>query len=134
MRFIRLTEEETVQLKELQKSSTNHRVRSRCLCLLLSDYKTSAIQVSRLVGVHRNTVDTLFNKWDSAHTDQKMSVLFSAKGQGAKMKLAPMAELIPQLVEKHSRNLKPVLEILEKEYSIKISKRTLQNFLKGTRL
>jgi transposase len=134
MRFIRLTEEEKVQLKELQKSSTNHRVRSRCLCLLLSDYKTSAIQVSRLVGVHRNTVDTLFNKWDSAHTDQKMSVLFSAKGQGAKVKLAPMTELIPQLVEKHSRNLKPVLEILEKEYSIKISKRTLQNFLKGTRL
>lgn len=134
MRFIRLTEEERVRLTELQKSSKSHVIRRRCLCLLLSDNNISAIQVSRLVGVHRNTVDTLFNKWDSVDGEQRVAVLFSAKGQGAKVKLAPVADLLPQLVEKYSRNLKPILETLEKEHSIKVSKLTLQNFLKGTQL
>lgn len=117
-----------------RKGSTHMGFSRRCLCLLLSDNNISAIQVSRLVGVHRNTVDTLFNKWDSVDGEQRLAVLFSAKGQGAKVKLAPVADLLPQLVEKYSRNLKPILETLEKEHSIKVSKLTLQNFLKGTQL
>lgn len=124
MRFIRFTEEERARLTELQKSSKSHVIRRRCLCLLLSDKNTSAIQVSRLAGVHRNTVDTLFNKWDSADGEQKIAVLSSAKRQGAKVKLAPVADLLPPLVEKYSRNLKPILEMIEKEHSIKVSKLT----------
>lgn len=134
MRFIRLIKEERAQLAELQKSSESHVIRRRCLCLLLSDTNISAIQVSRLAGVLRNTVDILFNKWDSAGGEQKIAVLSSAKGQGAKVKLDPVADLLPQLVEKYSRNLKSILETLEKEHSIKVSKLTLWNFLKGTQL
>lgn len=91
---------------------------------ILSDKNTSAIQVSRIAGVHRNTVGTLFNKWDSADGEQKIAVLSSAKRQGAKVKLAPVADLLPPLVEKYSRNLKPILEMIEKEHSIKVSKLT----------
>lgn len=134
MRFIRLTKEDQVQLEELQRTSSNFVVRRRCLILLLSGRGTPVGQIVRLVGTHRNTVDRLFNKWDSATADDKISALLPVKGQGAKVKLAPVAELLPGLVEKHNCNLKPILHTLEKEHSVKVSKRTLQDFFKGAGL
>jgi transposase len=134
MRYITLTEEEQQQLEDLQKTSANFVVRARCLCLLLSNKGNSMAEVSRLVNVHWHTVERLFNKWNVADGESKLLALYSAKGQGAKIKLLAVAELLPDLVEKHNRNLKPVLDILEKEHSIKVSKVTLLNFLKGARL
>jgi|UPI00037E16E0 transposase len=70
----------------------------------------------------------------SALPENKLSTLSIAPGRGAKVKLEPVAELLPALVEKYSRNLKPILDVLEKEHSIQVSKVTLKNFLKGVGL
>lgn len=82
------------------------------------------------MNVHWHTVDRLFNKWNDADSDEKFSALHSASGQGAKIKLKPVAVRLPELVEKHSRNLKLILDTLEEGHNIKVGKITLQNFLK----
>lgn len=133
MKTVRLTEEEKLQLEALQKQSTSFVIRDRCMCLLLSNSGHSITQVSKLLGFHRHTVERLIDKWDSM-VDNKFTVLQSAKGKGAKLKLEPVADILPELIEQHNRNLKPILEILEKEHSIKVCKLTLQSFLKGTGL
>ena len=104
------------------------------MCLLLSDKGNSLVDVAKLLNIHWNTVSRLLDKWSSVDNGNKFSVLHSAKGQGAKIKLEPVAELLPDLVEKYSRNLKPILDVLEKEHSIIVSKVTLQSFLKGAGL
>lgn len=134
MSCIRLTEAERQELENLHKTCLSFVVRERCFSLLLSDKGNSVTQVSRLTNRHRHTVEKLFSRWSDAPAHERLTNLFSAKGQGAKIKLKPVAELLPDLVEQHSRNLKPIFAVLEKEHSIKVSKKTLQNFLKGSRL
>lgn len=134
MRYISLTEEEKQQLTELQKTSGNSVVRERSLCLLLSDKRYNVKEIASLTNLCRQTISTLLTTWESALAQNKLSTLSIASGRGAKVKLEPVAEFLPDLVEKHSRNLKPILDALEKEHSIKVSKATLQGFLKGAGL
>ena len=134
MRHITLTETETAQLEDLYKNCPNSVVRQRSLCILLSSKGYSMLEVSIMLDIHRHTVRRLANKWDRASDEDKLLVLYTAKGQGAKLKLESVAELLPSLVERHNRNLKPILDTLEKDHGIKVCKQTLRNFLKGTGL
>lgn len=83
------------------------------------------IEVSRLVGIDRQTVRRLIHKWDAANEQTRFSVLFPQQGRGAKVKLSAVADILPELIEQHNRNLKLILEILEKEHSIKVCKSML---------
>lgn len=134
MRYIRLSEEEKNQLEELFKTSDNWVVRRRCQILLLSNNGNSLVEVADSLAIHWNTVSRLLDKWETCEAGAKLSALASINGQGAKVKLQPVAAILPDLIEQHNRNLKPILEILENEYSIKVCKLTLQNFLKCTGL
>jgi transposase len=134
MRNIILTEQERVELKELQKNSSNSVVRSRSLFILLSDNFHSISEISRITKCDRQSITRLFNAWDSSISKDKLKTLSIAPGRGAKLKLKDVAHLLPGMVEEHSRNLNLVLFILDNEYGIKICKLTLQNFLKGNRL
>jgi transposase len=131
MRYIRLTEEERQGLEDLHKSSLNSVVRERSFCLLLSDKGNSMKAISRITGVEWLTIVRRFNSWDQAAANEKFTTLFIAVGRGPKVKLNDVKDLLPKLVEKHNRNLNPILEILEKEHNIKVCKLTLHNFLKG---
>jgi transposase len=134
MRYIRLTEEEKQRLTNLHKTSTNSVVRERSFMLLLSGNGMYVNEISSLFKHTRHTVSKLLSTWENGEDVQRFEALRVAKGRGAKVRLSPVAEMLPELVEKHSRNLKPILAILENEYSIKVSKQTLQNFLKGAGL
>jgi len=134
MRQLTLSIEEQQKVENLYNTSPNRVVRERCLCILLSNQGNSMTKVSKAVNVSWRTVVRLLNKWDALDSNQKLTALYTAKGQGAKVKLKPVADLLPDLVEAHNRNLNPVLDILEKEHSIKVCKLTLQNFLKGAGL
>lgn len=134
MRYISLTEEEKHQLTVLQKASGNSVVRERSLCLLLSDKRFNVKEIASLTNLCRQTISTLLTTWESALPENKLSTLCIAPGRGAKVKLEPVAGLLPDLVEKHSRNLKPILDALQKEHSIQVSKVTLQSFFKGAGL
>ena len=134
MRFIVLTNSEREQLEKIQKTSTNFIERSRRLQILLSDRKNSMAEVSRISKVDLQAVIRLFNAWDSASAENKINTLSIASGRGPKVKLEQVRDKLPEMVEKHSRNLNPILHWLDIEYNIKICKQTLRTFLKDARL
>lgn len=134
MRKVVLSQLEKEKLTNLQKYSDNLVVRKRSLWLLLSNQGNSMSKVAKMAGVDYTAVERLLNSWEKSEPENRFSVLKQAKGQGAKVKLKPIEKQIPELMEKHDRNLKFVLQDIENQYDIKICKITLQNFLKVTGL
>ncbi len=134
MRYIILTIEEREQLEHSYKTSTNFIERSRSFQILLSDKKKSMAEVSRITNIDIQAIVRLFNAWDSASAENKMSTLSIASGRGPKVKLEQVRDKLPEMVEKHCRNLKPILHWLDIEHDIKICKQTLRTFLKDDRL
>lgn len=110
MRYIGLMEEEKFQFEDLQKSSINHAVRQRYLCLLLSEKKNSMIATLRFVDNGKLTTKRQLDKWDCFPNGSLLFYLFPLKGQGAKVKLEPISPMLSELKEVQNRNLKPMLE------------------------
>lgn len=103
--------------------------------LKLSVDKKSIMEISRIMKVGRLRVTLFFNAWEAAKTlKDKQETLGIKKGRGAKLKLEKVADILPELVKENSRNLNVVLDILEREHQIKITKQTLINFLKETKI
>ena len=103
--------------------------------LKLSGDKKSMMEISRIMKVGRLRVTLFFNAWESAKTLKvKQETLGVKKGRGAKLKLKIVADILPELVKENSRNLNVVLEILEREHQLKMTKQTLITFLKGTKI
>jgi hypothetical protein len=134
MRYIVLTDQEREKLEQTYKLSTNFIERSRSLQLLLSDKRNSMAEVSRQSNTDIQAVVRLFNAWDSSAEEDKMKTLSVASGRGPKFKLEQVRDKLPELVEKHSRNLNPIIHCLDIEHNIRICKQTLQTFLKDARL
>jgi transposase len=135
MRYIVLLEEELKVIDYLYKKSNNSVVRERCMFLKLSTDKKSMMEISRIMKVGRLRITLFFNAWEKAKTlKDKQETLSIKKGRGAKLKLKKVADLLPELVKEYSRNLNVVLEILEREHQIKMTKQTLINFLKDTKI
>lgn len=131
MRFIELTEEESILVENLYKNSDSSVVRERCMFLRLSAQKKSMMEISRIMQVGRLRVTLFFNAWEQAENlSEKQKTLSIKTGRGAKLKLDPIKDILPDLVKENSRNLNVVLNILEREHEIKITKPTLRNFLK----
>ena len=131
MRFIELTEEESILVENLYNNSDSSVVRERCMFLRLSAQKKSMMEISRIMQVGRLRVTLFFNAWEQAENlSEKQKTLSIKTGRGAKLKLDPVKDILPDLVKENSRNLNVVLNILEREHEIKITKPTLRNFLK----
>lgn len=131
MRFIELTEEESILVENLYKNSDSSVVRERFMFLRLSAQKKSMMEISRIMQVGRLRVTLFFNAWEQAENlSEKQKTLSIKTGRGAKLKLDPVKDILPDLVKENSRNLNVVLNILEREHEIKITKPTLRNFLK----
>jgi len=130
MRYVTLKTEEIIALELLYKSAIDNSTRKRSHCLLLSHQKRKITDLSKVFGVNRRTIKRWLDDWAK-------SGLYSlpiSPGRGVKTRLKGYEEVIETQLELHSRNVKNVLLHLEKEHSIKICKRTLQNFLKDTGL
>lgn len=135
MRFITLTEEEKILVNKLEKESPNHITRLRCNLLKLSNKKRSMKEISRLTDIKWLRIVELFNAWEKAENlEEKKKTLSIKQGRGAKVKLEPVKEILPELVKENSRNLNVVLSILAEKHQINICKVTLQNFLKEAKI
>ena len=134
MRYIHFEESEKIRLIHLSKTSPNFIIRDRSSYLLFSSRGFSIAQIALFVDVSRYTIARLFDAWELLSVEDKFSALSTGTGRGAKNKLESIKRLIPAMVEEHNRNLNPILEQIEQEHGIKISKHTLQLFLKGSRL
>jgi len=134
MRHIVLTKNEIAKLTSIQKHGKNMLERNRSMCLLLSNQKHSMSEVARLMNIDRMTVVRLLDAWENSSVDKRFDVLYRVEGQGAKVKLESVRDKIPELLEKHNRTTKLILEDLEKNYNIKVCKITLHTFLKSAGL
>jgi len=130
MRYVILKTEEIKALQVLYKSALDNSTRKRSHCLLLSHQKRTITDLSEVYGVNRRTIERWLNDWAVSGIDS-LPIL---PGRGVKTRLNGYEEVIAKQLELHSRNIKNVLLHLEKEYNIKICKKTLQNFLKDTGL
>lgn len=91
MRYITLEEEQREELENLYNTSSSSVIRKRCFCLLLSNKSNSMATISRIMNISSRTISRLLDKWDAATADNKLSSLYSTEGQGAKVKLEPVA-------------------------------------------
>ena len=130
MRYVILKTEEIIALEVLYKSALDNSTRKRSHCLLLSHQKRTITDLSKVFEVSRRTIERWLNDWAISGLDS-LPIL---PGRGVKTRLKGYEDEIAKQLELHSRNIKNVLLYFEEEHNIKICKKTLQNFLKGTGL
>jgi transposase len=129
MRYVTLKTEE-IEALELASKNADNTIRNRSHCLLLSHQRRTIIDLASIFNVSRRTIERWLDKWEK----EGLSSLPMVCGRGVKTRLKGLELEVSELVEANSRNLKGVLLELEEKYNIKICKKTLQNFLKGTGL
>ena len=130
MRYVTLNIDEIKALEVLCKSALDSSTRKRSHCLLLSHQKRTITDLSKVFEVNRRTIERWLNDWALSGLDS-LPIL---PGRGVKTRLKGYEDEIAKQLELHSRNIKNVLLYFEEEHNIKICKKTLQNFLKGTGL
>jgi transposase len=130
MRYVNLSIEEIEVLESLQKNSTNNAERERCKCLLLSHQKWTIIDLSNIFNVSRRTIERWYVKWET----QGVNSLSIEPGRGVKTRLKGYEKEVSEQLELHNRNLKNVITYFKDRHKIIICIRTLQNFLKDTKL
>ena len=130
MRYIILKTEEILALELLFKTSTNNTIRKRSQCLLLSHQKRTIIDLSKVFGINRRTIERWFDSW----VLKGVKSLSFESGRGVKTRLKGYEKEVSQQVELHSRNLKNVISYFKENHNIIICKKTLQNFLKDAQL
>jgi hypothetical protein len=128
MRFIREINPETKKmLNRIYKFSKNHEVRRRAQAVLLSyDGKT----IEELILIFKVTRKTIYN-WFTSWEDKKLIGLYNRKGRGRKplFKLLQKQEVI-QWVKKHPKNLNTVVNKINQEWGIRVSKETVKRTIK----
>ena len=130
MRYIILKTEEILALELLFKTSTNNTIRKRSQCLLLSHQKRTIIDLSKVFGINRRTIERWFDSWVLNGVES----LPIEPGRGVKARLKGYEKEVLQQVELHSRNLKNVISYFKEHHNIIICKKTLQNFLKDAQI
>ncbi len=130
MRYITLKKEEIEELEYLHQNSLNNTVRKRSQCLVLSHKRHKINDLASIFKVSRRTIERWYDSWIEIGVDS----LSIADGRGAKILLKNYSLEVSQQLELHNRNLKNVLIYFEEQHNIIICKKTLQIFLKVTRL
>ena len=130
MRYIKLNIEDLKKLERLHRKDGSATVRKRSQCLVLSHQGRKITDLAGIFNVSRRTIERWFDGWDK----KGLESLRVQPGRGARTRLKGLEDEVAKQLELHNRNLKNVLDHLEKQHKIKICKKTLQNFLKDTGL
>lgn len=129
-RFIRLNESQRSTLEKGFRSGKGAAFRQRCRYLLLSDQGYDAVQIAEIFGTTRQAVYRWFNRFEK----EGIAGLRTRKRKGAPPKLEvtneQTVEHVKRLIEEEPRNLNAVVARIEKELDVKLSRRTLNRFLK----
>lgn len=128
MRFIRELNPETRKLLErISKESKSRQARERARCIILSFEGFSIEQLMAIFAVGRKTIYNWFTRWE----DQGLLGLYDQKGRGRKPKFnQEQEEQIKEWAKTEPKNLKKVLEKVNKDWGIKTSKDTIKRILK----
>ena len=131
MRFIELEDSEK---EELMRRYANHKsttVRKRVQALILSSQYYSRKGIREATGMSRTTLSRFFKEWENMELSERIDTLFIKDGRGAKPKLDSIIEKLPDLAERYNGRISVILRVLEENYGIKVSRPTLQKYLKA---
>ena len=129
MRLITQISPETIKLLwRIYRQSQRLAVRQRAHCILLSAQGMSIVQLMQIFNVSRKTIHNWFVAWE-AH---KLAGLCDRPGRGRKPTFTPeQQEQIKQWANQSPKQLKRVLQNIEEEWKIKVSKDTVKRVLKS---
>ena len=123
-----LSPETTKLLWRIYRQSNRLAIRQRAHCILLSAQGMSIGQLMQIFDVSRKTIHNWFVAWES----QKLVGLCDRTGRGRKPTFTPeQQEQIKQWVNESPKQLKRVLQNIEEEWKIKVSKDTIKRVLKS---
>lgn len=131
MRYIKLTEEEIQELISMELATISKPLRNRVKCLLMSHKGAKVKELCLYFEVVPKTIYEWFDLWDKGGC---VGILHkSGTGRKAKLKDIPL-EVIEELVKKYPRSLKGVIAELIENYSLTISIRTLNRYIKKAKI
>ncbi|HID69936.1 MAG TPA: IS630 family transposase [Desulfobacterales bacterium] len=126
-----LTEAETLSLQSMNRAHPRTWTRVRANAILLSHEGQPLQAIASIHGVSRQTVSIWLKNWET----KGLCGLIDKSGRGRRKKLP--SETLPSvldMVSKSPRSLKHVLDRIEKEWGVKISKSTLKRLCKKANL
>ena len=128
MRFVKPLSHDTIHLlQRIYKHSQLHRVRQRAHCVLLSH---RGYPVTTLLDIFQVTRITLYH-WVEAWEQDRLIGLYDQKGKGCKPELSPaQKEQVKQWAKVYPKRLGKSVELVQKNFGLSISKRTIQRALK----
>jgi transposase len=129
MRFVRDLSEETQKiLGRIYKQSKHHLVRQRAQCILLSFQGWTLAQLIQLFGISRKTLYTWLTRWE----DERLVGLYDRPGRGRKFKLTDeQKQQVREWVAAEPKNLKKVLNQIQEEWGLEVSKDTVKRVVKS---
>ncbi|NJL59639.1 MAG: helix-turn-helix domain containing protein [Desulfobacteraceae bacterium] len=129
MRFITLDDIRVSMLARIYKRSKHHRVRQRAHCILLSHAGRTIAELTEIFGTDRTTIYNWFNAWKS----ESLVGLYDRKGKGRKSKLSPeIRDKIMELIQEYPEDLSEICAVIEKQFSVSVSTKTIERFLKSS--
>lgn len=132
MRYIKeLRDTQKQELRTGFETGSSKRFRIRCQSILLSYEGYNIKQLMAMYKVSRDTIRSWFNRWEVQGIE---GLLDKAKsGRPAKLRLEneKHVELVKNKIRQERQKLDKVRAELEQDLGIKMSKRTLQRFLKS---
>ena len=115
-------------LERFYKQSQHSHVRQRAHCILLSFRGFKIQQLMAIFAVSRRTIHYWFERWES----KKLVGLYDQMGRGRKPKLtSEQKEKVKEWVKAEPKNLKKVINQVQEEWKIKVSKDTIKRVIKG---
>jgi len=132
MRYIKgLTPETLNILTRIYQSSNFPQVRTRALCIKLSNQGYTINELIKIFNVSRNTIYNWFNNWEKF----ALAGLYNNLGRGRKNILnEAQVTKIKEWVEAEPKNLNNVKNKIKEEWKITISKDTIKRTLKKQKM
>lgn len=127
----KLTDAEKRALKKGHQSGKSHLFRRKCQCILLSHEGRPVQELVEIFRVSSRSIYDWFNRWEKDGI--KGLELKPGRGRRAKLDLKNTKQVncIKTLVENEPQNLNRVVNQIQSELDIDLSKKTLQRFLKN---
>ena len=127
----KLTEEQKSSLKKGYSHGKSPLFRRKCQSILLNDDGKTSFEISTFLHVSKHSVLEWFKLWES----KGIEGLKLQPGRGRKRKLSledsKQVKVVKELVHNEPKNLRYVVHAIESQLDIKLSKKTLQRFLKN---
>lgn len=132
MQFMRELNPETLQLLDrLYRQSRHHQVRQRAHCLILTTQSLTIAQLTEIFGVTHKTLYNWFKAWEQ----RGMVGLYDRPGRGRKPALTLVQkEQIRSWAGQHPKQLKLIVQKVQEQWDITVSKDTIKRVLKAMRM